>query len=165
MIWFVVYFQKQSDVINLMLPSVVWWVIINRVAVLYNGASFQCTISEKPRRPSVCEDDEMSWRLSWSKLHFCYLPSEPSLPLFQLWQQRRMGHLCLNSHGGESRGSPSQRWWMPTRRLALSSTLCPSALSSSPWISLTTRSTAPSSTTRPSCRCTEELQPSTGEEE
>lgn len=84
---------------------------------------------------------------------------------FQRWRRRRTGRRCSSSHGGGSRGSPSRRWWMPTRRWVPSSTSCPSAPSSSPWTSSITPSTAPSSTTPPSCLCTEEPQPSTGERE
>lgn len=47
--------------------------------------------------------------------------------------------------------------------LALSLMSCPSAPSSSPWRSLTTRNMVPSSTTPPCCPATGELQLSTGE--
>lgn len=79
--------------------------------------------------------------------------------LFQRWWQRKTGHRCSSSRGGVWRGSPSQRWWRPTKQWALTSMSCLSAPSSSRWTSSTTPNMAPLFITLLSCPCTEEPQP------
>lgn len=88
-----------------------------------------------------------------------------SISFFFLQPQRRrkMAFLCLSSPAGGWRVRPFLRWCLSTRPQAQSSTFCLSAPSLSPWRSLTTLNTAPSSTTPPCCLVIEELPPLTGE--